>query len=56
MAEIVEDLKENDHFNFILFETVVIKWKHALVKATPENLMEAKEFIGKLQATGGNYN
>ncbi|KAJ6667713.1 hypothetical protein lerEdw1_016034 [Lerista edwardsae] len=52
LKTIVEDLKEDDHFNFILFESSVTAWKDQLIKATPENVKEAKEFIGNITDHG----
>nr|XP_060621868.1 inter-alpha-trypsin inhibitor heavy chain H3-like [Anolis sagrei ordinatus] len=55
--KIVEDLKEDDHFNIILFESKVHKWKDGIIKATPENVQEAKYFIGNITVTGAtNFN
>ncbi|KAH0630048.1 hypothetical protein JD844_012634 [Phrynosoma platyrhinos] len=48
LTKIVEDLREDDHFNIILFESSISKWKDGLIKATPENVMEAKEFIANI--------
>ncbi|XP_067319706.1 inter-alpha-trypsin inhibitor heavy chain H3-like isoform X2 [Anolis sagrei] len=55
--KIVEDLKEDDHFNIVLFESKVHKWKDGIIKATPENVQEAKYFIGNITVTGAtNFN
>uniref|UniRef100_A0A803U1H4 Inter-alpha-trypsin inhibitor heavy chain H3 n=1 Tax=Anolis carolinensis TaxID=28377 RepID=A0A803U1H4_ANOCA len=57
MIKIVEDLKEDDHFNIILFESEVRKWKDGIIKATPENVQEAKYFIGNITESGlTNFN
>ncbi|XP_053152800.1 inter-alpha-trypsin inhibitor heavy chain H3-like [Hemicordylus capensis] len=53
LLKIVEDLKEDDHFNLILFESDVTPWKDGLIKATPENVTEAKEFIRTITSMGG---
>ncbi|XP_054831541.1 inter-alpha-trypsin inhibitor heavy chain H3-like [Eublepharis macularius] len=55
LIKIVEDLKEDDHFNLILFESRVSTWKDTLVKATPENVNETKQFIETIIA-GGSTN
>ncbi|XP_077181888.1 inter-alpha-trypsin inhibitor heavy chain H3-like isoform X1 [Paroedura picta] len=52
LLKIVEDLKEDDHFNLILFESRVSSWKESLVKATPENVFQAKEFIRGIDSMG----
>ncbi|XP_026539323.1 inter-alpha-trypsin inhibitor heavy chain H3-like [Notechis scutatus] len=57
LTKIVEDLKEEDHFNIILFESSVSTWKDNLIQATPENVNQSKEFIQQINAWGGtNYN
>ncbi|XP_062977668.1 inter-alpha-trypsin inhibitor heavy chain H3-like [Elgaria multicarinata webbii] len=52
LTKIVEDLREDDHFNIILFESSVSTWKDTLIKATPDNVKEAKEFIEKINDRG----
>ncbi|KAG8128264.1 hypothetical protein E2320_015128 [Naja naja] len=57
LTKIVEDLKEEDHFNIILFQSSVSTWKDNLIQATPENVNQSKEFIQQINAGGGtNYN
>ncbi|XP_026580685.1 inter-alpha-trypsin inhibitor heavy chain H3-like [Pseudonaja textilis] len=57
LTKIVEDLKEEDHFNIILFQSSVSTWKDNLIQATPENVNQSKEFIQQINAWGGtNYN
>ncbi|XP_032066901.1 inter-alpha-trypsin inhibitor heavy chain H3-like isoform X2 [Thamnophis elegans] len=57
LTKIVGDLKEEDHFNMILFESSVSKWKDHLIQATPENVNQSKEFIHQIYARGGtNFN
>uniref|UniRef100_A0A8D0GBA3 Inter-alpha-trypsin inhibitor heavy chain H3 n=1 Tax=Sphenodon punctatus TaxID=8508 RepID=A0A8D0GBA3_SPHPU len=53
LLKILKDIKEEDHFNFILFESVVRVWKNNLVKATPENVTEANDFVRGITAMGG---
>ncbi|CAI9593360.1 unnamed protein product, partial [Staurois parvus] len=48
LLEILKDTKEHDRFNFILFDNNIEVWKPSLVKATPENLKEAKEFVRQI--------
>uniref|UniRef100_A0A674JUN8 Inter-alpha-trypsin inhibitor heavy chain H3 n=1 Tax=Terrapene triunguis TaxID=2587831 RepID=A0A674JUN8_9SAUR len=43
LLKILDDVKENDHFNFILFNNRIISWKEYLVKATLQNLKEAQK-------------
>ncbi|CAM4702754.1 unnamed protein product [Lepidochelys kempii] len=52
LLKILDDVKENDHFNFILFNNRIIPWKEYLVKATLENLKEAQKFVQSIKATG----
>ncbi|XP_077308318.1 inter-alpha-trypsin inhibitor heavy chain H3-like [Lithobates pipiens] len=52
LLEILEDTSEHDHFNFILFDDEIDVWKPSLVKATPENLIEAKDFVREIQESG----
>ncbi|KAK9406270.1 inter-alpha-trypsin inhibitor heavy chain H3 [Crotalus adamanteus] len=57
LTKIVEDLKEEDHFNIILFESSVSTWKDNLIQATPKNVNQSKEFISHIRASGGtNFN
>ncbi|XP_070594764.1 inter-alpha-trypsin inhibitor heavy chain H3-like [Erythrolamprus reginae] len=53
LTKIVEDLREEDHFNIILFESSASKWKDNLIQATPENVNQSKEFIQQIRASGG---
>ncbi|XP_063147954.1 inter-alpha-trypsin inhibitor heavy chain H3-like [Candoia aspera] len=53
LTKIVEDLKEEDHFNIVLFESSISTWKNNLIKATPENVNQSKEFISRIQDLGG---
>ncbi|XP_073448520.1 inter-alpha-trypsin inhibitor heavy chain H3-like [Aquarana catesbeiana] len=52
LLQILEDTSEHDHFNFVLFDHTIDVWKPSLVKATPENLMEAKDFVRKIADYG----
>ncbi|KAM7170452.1 inter-alpha-trypsin inhibitor heavy chain H3-like [Macrochelys suwanniensis] len=52
LLKILDDVKENDHFNFILFNNRIIPWKENLVKATLDNLKEARKFVKSIKATG----
>ncbi|KAK1332300.1 hypothetical protein QTO34_006973 [Cnephaeus nilssonii] len=53
LLKILEDIKEEDHLNFILFRGDVTTWKDTLVQATPENIQEAREFVKNIRANGG---
>ncbi|XP_041446959.1 inter-alpha-trypsin inhibitor heavy chain H3 isoform X2 [Xenopus laevis] len=52
LLKILGDMKEHDHFNFILFDSRVDVWKESLVKATPDNLKQAKEFVSRIKDDG----
>ncbi|XP_055985633.1 inter-alpha-trypsin inhibitor heavy chain H3 [Sorex fumeus] len=50
LFKILEDMKENDYLNFILFASKVRVWKDHLIQATPENIQEAKTFVSNIAA------
>ncbi|NXC35670.1 ITIH3 inhibitor, partial [Campylorhamphus procurvoides] len=52
LLKILDDIKEDDFFNFVLFNTDVSTWKETLVKATPENLDEARMFVRNIGVAG----
>ncbi|NWZ33591.1 ITIH3 inhibitor, partial [Brachypodius atriceps] len=52
LLKILKDIKEDDFFNFILFNSEVSTWKETLIKATPENLDEARKFVRQISAQG----
>ncbi|KAM8799909.1 LOW QUALITY PROTEIN: inter-alpha-trypsin inhibitor heavy chain H3-like [Eudromia elegans] len=52
LLKILDDIKHEDYFNFILFGSEVRTWKETLIKATPENLDEARNFVRGIIADG----
>ncbi|NWS80008.1 ITIH3 inhibitor, partial [Toxostoma redivivum] len=52
MLKILDDIKEDDFFNLILFDSEISIWKETLIKATPENLDEARKFVRHISAQG----
>ncbi|KFP42279.1 Inter-alpha-trypsin inhibitor heavy chain H3, partial [Chlamydotis macqueenii] len=52
LLKILDDIKEDDFFNFILFGSEVHTWKDTLIKATPENLDEARKFVRSIDTEG----
>ncbi|NXH59783.1 ITIH3 inhibitor, partial [Rhabdornis inornatus] len=52
LLKILDDIKEDDYFNFILFDSDISIWKETLIKATPENLDEARKFVRHISAQG----
>ncbi|XP_029851930.1 inter-alpha-trypsin inhibitor heavy chain H3-like isoform X3 [Aquila chrysaetos chrysaetos] len=51
LLKILDDIKD-DFFNFILFGSEVQTWKETLIKATPENLDEARKFVRGIDTAG----
>ncbi|XP_073520374.1 inter-alpha-trypsin inhibitor heavy chain H3-like isoform X3 [Phyllobates terribilis] len=51
--KILSDLPVTDHFGILKFSSSVVKWSDDLVKATPDNIQGAKEFVKKIKAHGG---
>uniref|UniRef100_A0A3Q2V5Y1 Inter-alpha-trypsin inhibitor heavy chain family member 6 n=1 Tax=Haplochromis burtoni TaxID=8153 RepID=A0A3Q2V5Y1_HAPBU len=57
MSTILGDLREGDHFNIITFSDKVHTWKKGkTVRATRQNVWEAKEFVKRIIAEGTNIN
>ncbi|KAK6303311.1 hypothetical protein J4Q44_G00257650 [Coregonus suidteri] len=53
MSTILEDLREGDHFNIITFSDKVLTWKKGCtVRATRNNVRDAKEFVKRIIAEG----
>ncbi|NWH33570.1 ITIH3 inhibitor, partial [Chloropsis hardwickii] len=52
LLKILDDMKEDDFFNLILFDSEIATWKETLIKATPENLNEARQFVRHISAQG----
>uniref|UniRef100_A0A3Q2GW40 Inter-alpha-trypsin inhibitor heavy chain H3 n=1 Tax=Equus caballus TaxID=9796 RepID=A0A3Q2GW40_HORSE len=52
LLKILEDVKEDDYLNFILFSGDVTTWKDNLVQATPENIQQAREFVMNIHSQG----
>ncbi|XP_077133037.1 inter-alpha-trypsin inhibitor heavy chain H3-like [Ranitomeya variabilis] len=51
--KILSDLPVTDHFGILKFSSSVVKWNDDLVRATPDNIQGAKEFVKKIKAHGG---
>ncbi|XP_068109262.1 inter-alpha-trypsin inhibitor heavy chain H3-like isoform X3 [Hyperolius riggenbachi] len=51
--KILGDVPIEDHFGLLMFDDKVDKWKRTLVKATPDNINKAKEFVSHMTARGG---
>ncbi|NWV58554.1 ITIH4 inhibitor, partial [Malurus elegans] len=53
LLKILQDLRPEDHFNFITFSNKVVEWKSSLLPATEENVASAAAFVQTLTARGG---
>uniref|UniRef100_A0A8C1PCU8 Zgc:112265 n=1 Tax=Cyprinus carpio TaxID=7962 RepID=A0A8C1PCU8_CYPCA len=52
LLRILSDLGEDDHFGLITFDSEVNLWKRELLKATEENLKNAKSFVKEIRDRG----
>ncbi|NXN78357.1 ITIH3 inhibitor, partial [Bombycilla garrulus] len=52
LLKILDDIKEDDFFDIILFDSEISTWKETLIKATPENLDEARKFVRDISTQG----
>uniref|UniRef100_A0A8C8YZT7 Inter-alpha-trypsin inhibitor heavy chain H3 n=1 Tax=Prolemur simus TaxID=1328070 RepID=A0A8C8YZT7_PROSS len=52
LLKILDDMKEEDYLNFILFSSDVTTWREHLVQATAENLQEARAFVKTIEERG----
>ncbi|NXD16158.1 ITIH4 inhibitor, partial [Nothocercus nigrocapillus] len=53
LLKILKDLRAEDHFSFITFNSKVSEWRSSLLEATAENVASAAAFVQTLSATGG---
>ncbi|NXL50255.1 ITIH4 inhibitor, partial [Podilymbus podiceps] len=53
LVKILQDLRPEDHFSFITFNSKVAEWKSSLLQATAENVASAAGFVQTLPASGG---
>ncbi|XP_017587858.1 PREDICTED: inter-alpha-trypsin inhibitor heavy chain H4 isoform X1 [Corvus brachyrhynchos] len=53
LLKILQDLRPEDHFNFITFNNKVMEWKSSLLPATEENVASAAALVQTLTARGG---
>ncbi|XP_061075714.1 inter-alpha-trypsin inhibitor heavy chain H3-like isoform X1 [Conger conger] len=52
LLTILDDLSEEDYFGIVLFATFTERMKPSLIKATKENVEEAKEYVRKIDIRG----
>ncbi|KAM4022079.1 inter-alpha-trypsin inhibitor heavy chain H3-like [Anomaloglossus baeobatrachus] len=52
-TKILEEMPQEDYIGILIFDDKVDIWKNNLVRATPENINMAKEFVEKMKARGG---
>ncbi|NXL58636.1 ITIH4 inhibitor, partial [Chordeiles acutipennis] len=53
LLKILQDLRPEDHFSFITFNSKVVEWRSSLLQATAENVASAAGFVQTLSASGG---
>uniref|UniRef100_A0A8C4V286 Inter-alpha-trypsin inhibitor heavy chain 4 n=1 Tax=Falco tinnunculus TaxID=100819 RepID=A0A8C4V286_FALTI len=53
LLKILQDLRPEDHFSFITFNSKVAEWKSSLLPATAEHVASATGFVQTLSAGGG---
>ncbi|XP_051768546.1 inter-alpha-trypsin inhibitor heavy chain H3-like isoform X2 [Ctenopharyngodon idella] len=52
LLRILSDLDEDDHFGLITFDSDIDTWKRELLKATKQNLENAKSFVKEIRERG----
>ncbi|XP_063796687.1 inter-alpha-trypsin inhibitor heavy chain H3-like isoform X3 [Pseudophryne corroboree] len=52
LLTILNDTSTYDYINFIQFDDKIEVWKDSLVKATPENIEEAKQYVNSITSRG----
>ncbi|XP_073501386.1 inter-alpha-trypsin inhibitor heavy chain H3-like [Phyllobates terribilis] len=52
LLKILDDTAEHDYFNFVLFDSGIEVWSDKLVKATPENLSAARQYVSNIHPQG----
>ncbi|KAM8799908.1 inter-alpha-trypsin inhibitor heavy chain H4 [Eudromia elegans] len=53
LLKILHDLRAEDRFSFITFNSKVSEWRSSLLEATAENVASAAAFVQTLSASGG---
>ncbi|NWI08745.1 ITIH4 inhibitor, partial [Crypturellus soui] len=53
LLKILQDLRAEDHFSFITFNSKVSEWRSSLLEASSENVASAAAFVQTLSANGG---
>ncbi|KAM9276990.1 inter-alpha-trypsin inhibitor heavy chain H4-like [Morus bassanus] len=53
LLKILQDLRPEDHFSFITFNSKVVEWRSSLLQATAENVASAAGFVQTFSASGG---
>ncbi|XP_044156726.1 inter-alpha-trypsin inhibitor heavy chain H3-like isoform X3 [Bufo gargarizans] len=52
-TKILEDMPQEDHIGLLIFDDKVDYWKKSLVRASPKNIRQAKQYVKKMTARGG---
>ena len=55
MKTILDDLRTEDHFSVVDFNHNVRTWRNDLVSATTTQVVDAKNYIEKIQPSGGEW-
>ncbi|XP_030061591.1 inter-alpha-trypsin inhibitor heavy chain H4 isoform X2 [Microcaecilia unicolor] len=53
LIKILADISPEDHFNFIVFNSIIQTWRTSLFPATEENVNGAKDYVQKTRPVGG---
>ena len=53
MNTILDDIRHEDSFNIIKFESSVHYWRDTMVPATGSNIRAARRFVNEMRASGG---
>ncbi|XP_025027811.1 inter-alpha-trypsin inhibitor heavy chain H4 isoform X1 [Python bivittatus] len=52
LGKILEDLNPEDHFNLVVFSSIISKWHPTLLQAKKENVESAKQYVQAIDALG----
>jgi hypothetical protein len=55
LERLIDALGPEVHFNILAFSGSVKRWQKQVVEASPDNVADAKAFVGRLRADGGTY-
>ncbi|XP_006892299.1 PREDICTED: inter-alpha-trypsin inhibitor heavy chain H1 [Elephantulus edwardii] len=52
LLKILGDMRPDDHFDLVLFESQVQSWRGSLMQASPGNLQAARDFVQRFSVNG----